>query len=146
MSENILEVKDLVVHFETDDGCVKAVNGLNFSIGKKKTLGLVGETGAGKSSTMLALLNMVPNPPGVVKAEKILVNGLNVLLFKNVTRISLCNASLCDDLLSYSVCCNVVKVKESYLCACSCENLCKIGAKHTARTRNNGNLAVKVCI
>ena len=44
MSENILEVKDLVVHFETDDGCVKAVNGMNFAIGKKKTLGLVADT------------------------------------------------------------------------------------------------------
>ena len=43
MSENILEVKDLVVHFETDDGCVKAVNGMNFTIGKKKTLAMLEE-------------------------------------------------------------------------------------------------------
>ena len=79
MSENILEVKDLVVHFETDDGCVKAVNGMNFSIGKKKTLGLVGETGAGKTTTALSILNLVPNPPGKIKEGSIILDGKNVL-------------------------------------------------------------------
>ena len=79
MSENILEVKDLVVHFETDDGCVKAVNGMNFSIGKKKTLGLVGETGAGKTTTALSILNLVPNPPGKIKQGSIILDGKNVL-------------------------------------------------------------------
>ena len=79
MSENILEVKDLVVHFETDDGCVKAVNGMNFSIGKKKTLGLVGETGAGKTTTAMSILNLVPNPPGKIKQGSIILDGKNVL-------------------------------------------------------------------
>ena len=79
MSENILEVKDLVVHFETEDGCVKAVNGMNFSIGKKKTLGLVGETGAGKTTTALSILNLVPNPPGKIKQGSIILDGKNVL-------------------------------------------------------------------
>lgn len=75
MSENILEVKDLVVHFETDDGCVKAVNGMNFTIGKKKTLGLVGETGAGKTTTAMSILNLVPNPPGKIKQGSIILDG-----------------------------------------------------------------------
>jgi len=79
MSENILEVKDLVVHFETDDGCVKAINGLTFSIGKEKTLGLVGETGAGKTTTALSILNLVPNPPGKIKEGTIILDGKPVL-------------------------------------------------------------------
>ena len=79
MAENILEIKDLVVHYETDDGCVKAVNDLSFSIGKKKTLGLVGETGAGKTTTALSILNLVPNPPGVIKNGTIVLDGTNIL-------------------------------------------------------------------
>jgi len=79
MSEHILEVKDLVVHFETDDGCVCAINGLNFSIGREKTLGLVGETGAGKTTTALSILNLVPNPPGKIKEGTIILDGRNVL-------------------------------------------------------------------
>ena len=82
MSENILEVKDLVDHFETDDGCVKAINGLTFSIGKEKTLGLVGETGAGKTSTALAALNLIPDPPGVIKSGTIKVCGNDILTMK----------------------------------------------------------------
>ena len=79
MSENILEIKDLVVHYETDDGCVKAINGLTFSVGKEKTLGLVGETGAGKTTTALSILNLVPNPPGVIKGGSIELDGKDVL-------------------------------------------------------------------
>ena len=79
MSDNILEVKDLVVHFETEDGCVEAINGLNFTIGREKTLGLVGETGAGKTTTALSILNLVPNPPGKIKSGTITLDGRNVL-------------------------------------------------------------------
>jgi len=79
MSDNILEIKDLVVHYETDDGCVNAVNGLSFSIGRKKTLGLVGETGAGKTTTALSILNLVPDPPGKIKSGSILLDGRDVL-------------------------------------------------------------------
>lgn len=79
MAKNILEVKDLVVHYETDDGCVRAVNGISFNIGEKKTLGLVGETGAGKTTTALSILNLVPNPPGVIKNGSIALDGANIL-------------------------------------------------------------------
>ena len=78
-SENILEVRDLVVHYETDDGCVQAVNGISFDLKKKTTLGLVGETGAGKTTTALSILNLVPNPPGVIKQGTIVLDGENVL-------------------------------------------------------------------
>ena len=79
MSDNILEIKDLVVHFETDDGVVRAINGLNISIGREKTLGLVGETGAGKTTTALSILNLVPNPPGKIKSGSITLDGRDVL-------------------------------------------------------------------
>ena len=80
MSEvKALEIKDLVVHYETDDGCVRAVNGLSFSVEKEHTLGLVGETGAGKTTTALSILNLVPNPPGVIKGGSIMIDGREVL-------------------------------------------------------------------
>ncbi len=82
MAENILEIKDLVVHYETEDGCVCAVNGLTFNIGKKKTLGLVGETGAGKTTTALSILNLVPNPPGKIKSGSIVLDGAKILELK----------------------------------------------------------------
>ena len=58
---------------------MEAVNGLSISIGRERTLGLVGETGAGKTTTALSILNLVPNPPGVIKSGEILVEGKNVL-------------------------------------------------------------------
>ncbi len=77
--ENILEIKDLTVHFETEDGCIRAINGLSFSVGRKKTLGLVGETGAGKTTTALSVLNLIPSPPGKIKEGEILLEGKNIL-------------------------------------------------------------------
>lgn len=80
--ELVLNIKDLVVHYETEDADVHAVNGITFSIGKKRTLGLVGETGAGKTTTALSILNLVPNPPGVIKNGEIYLDGENVLTMK----------------------------------------------------------------
>jgi len=80
--ENILEVKDLVVHYELEDETVEAVNGISFSIKKGQTLGLVGETGAGKTTTAKSLLNVVPNPPGVIKNGYINVCGHDMLSLK----------------------------------------------------------------
>ena len=79
MSDNILEIKDLVVEFDTEDGVVHAINGLNIAIGREKTLGLVGETGAGKTTTALSILNLVPNPPGKIVSGSILLDGNDVL-------------------------------------------------------------------
>ncbi len=79
MSENLIEVKNLQVEYDTDAGIVYAVNGLSFEIEKKHTLGLVGETGAGKTTTALSILNLVPDPPGVIKGGEILLEGKNVL-------------------------------------------------------------------
>ena len=77
--ENVLEIKDLEVRYETDDGIVRAVNGVSFSVGKEKTLGLVGETGAGKTTTAMSILNLIPDPPGVIGGGSIMLEGRNVL-------------------------------------------------------------------
>ena len=75
----VLDIKDLVVHYETEDSDVHAVNGIDIAIGKKRTLGLVGETGAGKTTTALSIMNLVPDPPGVIKSGTIKLEGKNVL-------------------------------------------------------------------
>ena len=77
--EEILNIKDLVVDYETEDGIIHAVNGVSLTLGKERTLGLVGETGAGKTTTALSILNLIPNPPGVIKNGEILLNGKDVL-------------------------------------------------------------------
>ena len=74
-----LEVKDLTIHYETDDGAVEAVNSVSFSLDKGETLGLVGETGAGKTTIALGIMNLVPDPPGRVKAGEILFEGEDIL-------------------------------------------------------------------
>lgn len=79
MNDIILDIKNLVINYETDDGCVRAVSGLDLQLGKKKTLGLVGETGAGKTTTALSILNLVPNPPGVIRDGVIMLDGDDVL-------------------------------------------------------------------
>ena len=60
MADNLLEIKNLHVHYVTDGEVVKAVNGIDLTIGRGETLGLVGETGAGKTTTALSILRMLP--------------------------------------------------------------------------------------
>lgn len=74
-----LEVKNLVIHYETDAGIVEAVNSVSFDLDKGETLGLVGETGAGKTTIALGIMNLVPDPPGRVKAGEILFEGEDLL-------------------------------------------------------------------
>ncbi len=75
----ILNVENLVVHYETEDGTVEAVNGINIKLAKQRALGLVGETGAGKTTSALAMLRLVPDPPGIIKDGIIELNGENIL-------------------------------------------------------------------
>ncbi len=74
----ILNIEDLRVRFETEDGIVYAVNGINLKLGYKRTLGLVGETGAGKTTTALAMLRLVPDPPGVVECRRLEIGGRDI--------------------------------------------------------------------
>jgi peptide/nickel transport system ATP-binding protein len=75
---DILNIENLTVRFETEDGVVHAVNGIDLKLGYRKTLGLVGETGAGKTTTALAMLRLVPNPPGVVECDRLEIDGKDV--------------------------------------------------------------------
>ncbi len=78
-SEYALEVEDLTIHYEVDGDVIQAVNGVSLYLKHGKTLGLVGETGAGKTSTALAILKMIPDPPGIIKSGSIMVCGQDVL-------------------------------------------------------------------
>ncbi len=73
------EIKDLVVEFRTDYGVVQALNSMELEIERGKTLGLVGETGAGKTTTGLSLLRLIPDPPGVIVKGSIKLDGKDIL-------------------------------------------------------------------
>lgn len=79
MSEMILDIQDLSVIYKTDLETVKAVNGINLKIGKGKTLGLVGETGAGKTTTALSIMKLLPMNTGKITNGTIKFDGQNVL-------------------------------------------------------------------
>ncbi len=77
--EKILEVKGLRTSFHTDRGEVKAVDEVSFDLYRGKTLGIVGESGCGKSVTSLSLMRLIPNPPGKIVGGKILFHGKDLL-------------------------------------------------------------------
>lgn len=79
MSETLLEVKNLCVEYRTFDGVVKALNNLSFSIPKGKTVSLVGETGAGKTTVALSIMGLIPSPPGIVTSGEIIFEGEDLL-------------------------------------------------------------------
>ena len=79
MSEKILEIKDLQVTYGSGDDTVKAVNNISLSLEKGELLGLVGETGAGKTTTALSVMRLIPNPPGKIVKGEIIYKGENLL-------------------------------------------------------------------
>jgi len=79
MHEKVLEIKKLVVRYDTDYEKVEAVNNISLEIAKKETMGLVGETGAGKTTTALAIMRLVPSPPGKVISGEIYFEGADLL-------------------------------------------------------------------
>ena len=79
MAEKLLEVRGLKTYFYTDDGEVPAVDGVDFSLGKGETLGIVGESGCGKSVTSLSIMRLIPDPPGKIVDGEILFDGSNLL-------------------------------------------------------------------
>src|SRR5215470_5561622 len=80
---NLLEVKNLRTHFETDDGIVKAVDNISFQLKRGETLGIVGESGSGKSVTNLSIIRLVPDPPGKIVSGEVIFNGSDLLLLPN---------------------------------------------------------------
>ncbi len=79
MEENILDIEDLVVHYETEDEVVEAVNNIRLTMKRGEILGLVGETGAGKTTTALAIMGLLPERVGAIKQGKIKFEGENLL-------------------------------------------------------------------
>ena len=77
--EPLLDIRNLRVRFHTDTGLVKAVEGLNLSLAKGEALGLVGETGAGKTTSALAVMQLIDTPPGEIAEGEILFEGNNIL-------------------------------------------------------------------
>jgi oligopeptide transport system ATP-binding protein len=76
----LLEVKDLRTYFETDDGLVKAVDGISFQLQRGETLGIVGESGSGKSVTNLSIIRLIPEPPGKIVSGEVIFKGQDILL------------------------------------------------------------------
>jgi oligopeptide transport system ATP-binding protein len=82
-AKNLLEVRDLSTHFFTPDGVVHAVDDVSFDLGHGETLGLVGESGCGKSVTALSLTRLVPNPPGRIVSGSVIFDGVDLLKLSN---------------------------------------------------------------
>src|SRR6188474_143611 len=80
---NLLEVKDLRTYFQTEDGLVKAVDGISFELKRGETLGIVGESGSGKSVTNLSIIRLVPDPPGKIVSGEVIFNDSDLLLLSN---------------------------------------------------------------
>ncbi|MDP2858422.1 MAG: ABC transporter ATP-binding protein [Bacillota bacterium] len=79
MAERLLEVKGLKTYFFTSDGVVPAVDGITYHVDKGETLGIVGESGCGKSVTSLSVMRLIPDPPGKITAGQIFFEGENLL-------------------------------------------------------------------
>ena len=75
----LLEVRDLRTYFHTEEGVARAVDGVSFAVGRGQTLGLVGESGCGKSVSAFSIMRLVPDPPGRIEAGQILLKGRDLL-------------------------------------------------------------------
>ena len=77
---SLLELKNLRTYFDTDDGVVKAVDGICFQLQRGETLGIVGESGSGKSVTNLSIIRLIPEPPGKIVSGEVIFKGEDILL------------------------------------------------------------------
>ena len=79
MSERVLDINDLIVQYHTDEGIVEAVNGITINLDRGRTLGLVGETGAGKTTTARSIMRLIQSPPGKMTQGSIHLNGKDIM-------------------------------------------------------------------
>ena len=79
MRNELLSIQDLTIHFQTDDGLVKALNGVTLTVYEGETLGLVGETGAGKTTLAKGIMRLTPCPPGRIVSGRILFAGKDLI-------------------------------------------------------------------
>ncbi len=79
MDSELLDIRGLKTHFFTPDGVVRAVDGVDLTLGRERTLGIVGESGCGKTVLALSILRLVPDPPGRIMAGKVLFEGRDLL-------------------------------------------------------------------
>ncbi|HPE93940.1 MULTISPECIES: ABC transporter ATP-binding protein [unclassified Sphaerochaeta] len=77
--DELIRIENLTVHYETDDAVVHALNDISLSMKKGETLGLVGETGAGKTTLARSILRLIPSPPGIIKSGRIFFEGKDML-------------------------------------------------------------------
>ena len=77
--KDILEIKNLHVHYIKEDETVKAVNGINLSLKKGESIGIVGETGAGKTTMALSVMGLIPYPPGIIMDGEIIYEDKNII-------------------------------------------------------------------
>lgn len=82
-SKNLVEIKNLKTYFYTEDGIVKAVDDISFNIRKGEIIGVVGESGCGKSVTAMSIMRLIPSPPGKIVAGEILFEGKSILELKD---------------------------------------------------------------
>jgi oligopeptide transport system ATP-binding protein len=80
---NLLEVRDLRTYFESEDGELKAVDGISFRLKRGETLGIVGESGSGKSVTNLSIVRLIPEPPGRIVSGEVIFDGRDILSLKD---------------------------------------------------------------
>ena len=79
MAENLLQIENLTTRFYTDDGVVNAVNGISYSLKEGETIGVVGESGCGKSVHALSLMRLIPSPPGKIEDGRVFYRGRDLL-------------------------------------------------------------------
>ena len=79
MTAPLLSVRNLTTRFKTERGEVTAVNRVSFDVGEGETVAIVGESGSGKSVTALSILQLIPNPPGIIESGQILFDGQDLL-------------------------------------------------------------------
>jgi oligopeptide transport system ATP-binding protein len=79
LAEPLLQVNDLETRFYTDDGVVKAVNGVSYTLGQSETVGVVGESGCGKSVHALSIMRLIPTPPGKITAGSVIYRDMDLI-------------------------------------------------------------------